>query len=149
MSSNTYSFINTQCSLVGPGGNINLGQGAAVGDEGIKIAPTGDVNTMTIGADGTPMHSLHADHSGMVSVQLLKTSPVNQLLAEMYGIQTSSSVMHGQNVISLTNNVTGDTIVCTFCAFKKAPELEYKKEGGFNVWEFQAGVISRVLGGNT
>ncbi len=38
-------------------------------------------NTMTIGADGEVMHSLHADKSGTVTVNLLKTSPTNKTVA--------------------------------------------------------------------
>ncbi len=38
----------------------------------------GPKNTMTIGADGEVMHSLHADKSGTVTVNLLKTSPTNK-----------------------------------------------------------------------
>ena len=39
----TYSFLDIQATLVGPGGAINLGSGAALDDEGISITPTSDV----------------------------------------------------------------------------------------------------------
>ena len=144
----TYSFLDVQAALVGPGGAVNLGQGAAVSDEGIDVEAEGDINTMTIGADGTPMHSLHANKGGHFTVRLLKTSPVNKQLAQMYAVQTAASATHGQNTLSISNNKSGDVITCQVVAFKKAAKIEYKKEGGFNEWAFDAGIISRTLGGN-
>ncbi len=144
----TYSFLDCHAALVGPGGSINLGAGAAVSEEGITIEPAEDINTMTIGADGKPMHSLHANKSGHLTVTLLKTSPVNKQLALMYAFQTAAGANHGQNTISVTNNQTGDVITCQVVAFKKAPPLKYAKEGGTNEWTFDAGLIDRTLGDN-
>lgn len=144
----TYSFLDVKCALVGPGGSVNLASGAAAAEEGISIDPTEAINTMTIGADGTPMHSLHANKSGKATVRLLKTSPVNQLLAVLYSLQTSVSSNHGQNTITLTNVQTGDVITMTQVAFQMAPSLTYAKEGGINEWTFDCGVIDRALGGN-
>lgn len=145
----TYSFLDVNCSLVGPGGAINLGQGAAVSEEGITIEPAEDIDSMTIAADGTPMHSLHANKSGTVTVRLLKTSPVNQKLAQLYAFQTASGVNHGQNTVSLSNSSTQDAVTCRQVAFKRAPTLTYAKEGGMNEWTFNAGIIDRALGAVT
>jgi hypothetical protein len=145
----TYSFLDCNVAIVGPGGAINLGAGAATSEEGISVNPTGDIDSMHIGADGTPMHSLHADKSGEVSVRLLKTSPVNQRLSQMYALQTSSGSNHGQNTISISNSVTQDSITCQQVAFKRAPNLTYAKEGGTVEWQFNAGIIDRSLGSQT
>lgn len=74
----TYSFMDVTASLSGPTGEIDLGYGSASSEEGITVAMGGPKNTMTIGADGEVMHSLHADKSGTVTVNLLKTSPTNK-----------------------------------------------------------------------
>jgi hypothetical protein len=142
----TYSFLDNNCAIVGPGGSVNLAAGAGAADEGITISPSEAINTMAVGADGTPMHSLHANKSGKATVTLLKTSPVNQQLAQMYAFQTSAGANHGQNTISLANSLTGDTVTCQIVAFAKAPELKYAKEAGNNVWEFDCGIIDRTLG---
>ena len=144
--SHTYSFLDVNAAIVGPGGSFGLGSGAGSSDEGITIEPSGDINTMTIGADGTPMHSLHADKSGKVTVRLLKTSPVNAQLSAMYAFQTSAGSNHGQNTITVANNKTGDTITCQICAFERAPTITYAKEAGINEWAFAAGIIDRTLG---
>jgi hypothetical protein len=144
----TYSFIDTHCAITGPGGVVNLAQGAGAAEEGIDIEATEDINTMIIGADGTAMHSLHANKSGHITVRLQKTSNVNQQLSLMYALQTQSSSSHGQNTITLANTKSGDVITCQQVAFKKAPPLKYGKEAGFNEWTFDAGIIDRTLGGN-
>ncbi len=74
----TYSFMDVSASLTGPTGKIELGYGSANSEEGITVAMSGPKNTMTIGADGEPMQSLHADKSGTITVNLLKTSPTNK-----------------------------------------------------------------------
>ena len=85
----TYSFLDVTASLTGPTGVIDLGQGSANSEEGITQTMGGNKNTMTIGADGEVMHSLHADKSGTITVTLLKTSPVNKKLSLAYNAQTS------------------------------------------------------------
>lgn len=142
----TYSFLDTVVSMTGPGGVINLGSGAGNTKEGIKIEAAEDIDHMDIGADGTAMHSLHANKSGSISVYLQKTSPVNAQLQQMYNFQTSSSALHGQNVISVNNPVSGDKVLCQLVAFKKAVPLTYAEDAGMNEWVFNAGQIDRVLG---
>ena len=147
MSTLTYSFLSIVAGLTGPGGAINLGQGAGASEEGIQIEPTGEIDTMTIGADGTGMHTLHADKSGRVVIRYYKASPTNALLSAMYAFQTSSPAQHGQNTISIVDSVRGDVITCRQCAFQKAPSLTYGKEAGLVEWEFSAVAIDRTLGG--
>ena len=51
--SNTYSFLDVNAGIVGPGGAFSLGNGAGVSDEGITVAASEDIGAMTIGADGS------------------------------------------------------------------------------------------------
>lgn len=142
----TYSFQDTQATLAGPTGVIDLGYGASVSDEGISVDPSGDKSTMTIGADGEGMHSLHADKSGTVTVRLLKTSPQNAKLMAMFDAQTLSSALHGQNLITVRNSVSGDITTARSCAFKKRPKIEYKKDGDIIEWVFDSIKIDTILG---
>jgi len=143
---NTYSFKDVSASLAGPTGSANLAYGAAIAEEGISIDMTGDKNTMHIGADGTPMHSLHADKSGTVVIRTLKVSPLNAILQTMYDQQQLSSTLWGQNVIIVRENQSGDITTAQFCAFKKKPNIKYAKEADVLEWEFHAGYIDTVLG---
>ena len=145
----TYSFLNVYCALVGPGGAISLGNGAAVSDEGITLSPVGDRDTMVTGADGSVMHTLNADKSGKLMVRLLKTSPVNAQLSTMFALQTVSSALHGLNVITIRDTARGDVATARQVAFAKLPVLSYTKAGAVQEWEFNAGIVDVLLGSGT
>lgn len=142
-----YSFLDIACALVGPGVTANLGNGAAVAEEGISIAAANDKNTMTVGADGNGQHSLHADKSGMFTVRLLKTSPMNAVLAAAYALQTNNPALHGTNTMVLTDKQRGDLVSAQQVAFKKMPDLNYAKVGDLVEWQFDAVKINFLLGG--
>lgn len=145
----TYSFLDVTAAINGVGGNINLGAGAAVSEEGITIEAVEDKSIMTIGADGQGMHSLVASEASMVTVRLLKTSPTNAQLMEMYKRNTVSSANHGRNTITIRNPSTGDNITLQKVAFKKRPSITYAKEGGIIEWNFDAIKTDTVLGVGT
>ena len=145
----TYSFLDVVASMSGAGGSINLGAGAAVSEEGITVEAVEDKNIMTIGADGQGMHSLVASEASTVTVRLLKTSPVNNQLMEMYKVDTASSANHGRNTITIRNSATGDNITLQQVAFKKRPSITYAKEAGMNEWTFDAIKTGTVLGTGT
>jgi Bacteriophage KPP10, Structural protein ORF10 len=142
----TYSFLDVNAAITGPGGAFSLGSGAANSEEGINVEPHEDIDTLQVGADGSPMHSLNANKSGKVTVSLLKTSPVNALLAAMLAFQRTSGANHGQNTISIVNKSSGDAITCQLCAFARVPNVSYKKNGENLEWTFNAGIIDLGLG---
>ncbi|MGA5939141.1 phage structural protein [Escherichia coli] len=125
----TYSFMDVTATLTGPTGSIDLGYGSASSEEGIVVAMGGPKNTMTIGADGEVMHSLHADKSGTITVNLLKTSPTNKKLSLAYNAQSQSSATWGNNVIVIRNKVSGDIITARSVAFQKQPDNANAKAG--------------------
>jgi hypothetical protein len=142
----TYSFMDVAATIVGPGGSFSLGYGACNAEEGITIAMVENKNTMTIGADGCVMHSLHAGNGGTVTVRFLKTSTTNQLLSEMLDLQRVSSALWGNNTIVISDPARGDQISCTQCAFQRWPNVTYAKDGGTQEWIFDAGAINGILG---
>lgn len=142
----TYSFMDVQASIIGPGGAFQLGYGQANAEEGITIQRTGDKNTMTIGADGEGMHSLHADKSGTITLRYLKTAPINQKLMALATAQSVSSSLWGQNVITVTQSASGDVTTGRAAAFKKIPDLNYKKDGDVVEWVFDVVKIDTMLG---
>ena len=140
----TYSFVYVNCTLRGPGGSIILSDGGTA-KEGITIAMTQDVSAMVIGADGSGMHSIHADQSGRITVRLLKNSPINAALMAMFNYQRLPAY-GGQNIISLSNAYWGDEITCTGVAFVKQPDYVASEDGGMNEWAFNAIYIDQRLG---
>lgn len=143
----TYSFKNVSATITGPGAvGLNIGAGAANAEEGITIESVEDKNVMTIGADGQGQHSLIASDAVKITVRILKTSPTNAALMALYDLQSASSSLWGQNVITVTDSGRGDVTVVQGCAFKKRPTLTYAKEGGMNEWEFDGIAATSVLG---
>jgi len=142
----TYSFLEVQATLVGPGGAIPLASGAGVSEEGINIDPSAEVNTMTIGADGEGMHALHADKSGKITVRILKTSLTNGLLSAMLAFQRQGAGTHGINTITIVDMARGETVTCQGVAFTRQPALAYGKEAQLVEWEFAAIKIDSQLG---
>lgn len=143
----TYSFKDVQATLTGPGGSISLGDGSGAAEEGITCEQIEEKTTMQIGADGSVAYSLHAAECFRITVRLLKTSPTNQQLQQMYAVQKTSSLFWGQGTLVVTNVVTGDQYNCAQVAFVKFPSNNFAKEARNVEWEFYAGVVDTVLGG--
>ncbi|MER0200191.1 DUF3277 family protein [Klebsiella quasipneumoniae] len=141
-----YSFLDISASLAGPTGAIELGAGSANSQEGIVVAMTEAKNTMTIGADGEGMHSLHGGKSGTITVTLLKTSPVNKKLSLMYNAQSQSSSTWGNNVIVVRNKASGDIATARGVAFQKQPDWNNPKVAGTVAWVFDCIKIDELLG---
>ncbi|HFE8496583.1 MULTISPECIES: phage structural protein [Raoultella] len=141
-----YSFLDVSGTFAGPTGSIELGSGSANSEEGITVTMTEAKNTMTIGADGEVMHSLHGGKSGIITVTLMKTSPVNKKLSLMYNAQSQSSALWGNNVIVLRNKVSGDIVTARSVAFQKQPDWNNPKVAGTVSWVFDGGKIDELLG---
>ncbi len=141
----TYSFLDVQCAVTGPGGQFSISEGG-IAEEGITIEYDEDKTTLTVGADGSFMHSLHGGNAGRATIRLLKTSPINAQLSAMYNSDRITAANWGRNVISIRNPVTGDTFTLQGCAFAKFPTNTNAKEGGVNEWVFACGSIDPRLG---
>lgn len=146
MANYTYSFLDVHATISGPGGSFQLGAGAGNAAEGISVEFTEDKDRLVFGADGSPMHSLVASKGGKVLCRILKTSPTNYLLAQLYNFQLASSLVWGQNVITIFNPISGDDYTATQCAFTKFPRNDFSKEAGMIEYDFNCGVLDVVLG---
>jgi structural protein KPP10_ORF10 len=141
----SYSFTDVVMSLSGPTGSLDLGYGNAVAEEGIDVDMLEDKNTVTTGADGEIMHSMHAGNTGRMTLRLLKTSPQNAKLMVMYNAQKTATALWGKNLILVRQTAAGDTHTGRQMAFQKKASVGYKKVGAFLEWPF-VGVVESVLG---
>lgn len=142
----TYSFLDVNAAISGPGGSFSIGSNSGAAEEGIDVEPSEDKNTMVIGADGSPMHSLHAGKPGKITIRLLKTSPFNRMLDQMYNFQAQSSANWGQNTLTIRDKARGDLVNGQQVAFKKRAALKFAKDANTNEWEFDVGVLNETLG---
>ncbi|ABS68868.1 putative bacteriophage protein [Xanthobacter versatilis] len=138
--------MNVTASIVGTGGSFSLGYGSDNAEEGISVSMLEDKNTMMVGADGGVMHSLHAGRAGSITVRLLKTSPVNKQLMDLYRFQTSTPANHGANTLTVRDTMRGDVVVAQKVAFRKIPDNSYAKAGNILEWVFDCGIIDEKLG---
>jgi len=134
--------------MTGPGFTIPLGAGSGNAKEGIDIAQLDEFGHLEVGADGTPMHSLHVNKAARITVRLLKTSPINNLLSLAAAYQRQSGALHGQNTLSIANPATGDFITCQKVGFEKVPDIKYAEDGGMIDWTFLGGITDVLLGAN-
>jgi Protein of unknown function (DUF3277) len=141
-----YSFLDVVATLVGPNGTVSLGSNSGVSEEGVSFSFSEDQDTMTIGADGTGMHSLHAGQAGTVSVRFLKSSPTNAILDALYQADRNVPSTSGQNTIVVTWLAGGDVTTAFQCAFKKFPDVVYGKDAALLEWVFNSIRITPLLG---
>ena len=134
----TYSFADIFVTIAGGGGVVQLGYGSGAAEEGLTFEPIDERTKMTIGADGSGMHSLIQSRAARMIVRLLKTSPANAQLHGMFTTQSASSLLWGQNLVTLTNAVSGDQYSAAGTAFTKEPPNLWAKEANIIEWEFMA-----------
>jgi hypothetical protein len=133
-------------SIVGPNGMFSIGSEAGVAKEGITVEMVEDKGTMTIGADGSGMHSLHAGKGGRITVRLLKNSLTNALLSAMYSADTSDGSQYGQNTIGVAWLTAGDVCTGRQCGFVRFPSIVYSEDGPMLEWVFNCIKIDHMLG---
>jgi Protein of unknown function (DUF3277) len=144
-----YSFMDVEAILTGPhaDGLVLGGPQSASAEEGITITFGEETNTQTIGADGSVMNSLHASRAGTATFRLLKTSPQNKALMEVYNFQRLQSNRWGRNHITVQDISRGDLYTLDGCAFVRVPTNSYAKIGNTIEWEFHVSLIDPRLGG--
>lgn len=143
--SGVYTFLDVQVAIKGPGGNFDIAS-SGVSDEAVRIAMKADKNTMVTGANGDGMHSLRASNAAGLSISLLKSATGNAQLNQLYRYQKTSAAYWGQNIVTISNPVTGDAMIFTGGAFAKQTDIGYSSEGGMNVWPFDFIDSDQVLG---
>lgn len=142
----TYSFLDVTATIVGPNVTTTLGSGSGNAEEGITVAFNEDQSTMTIGADGSGMHSIHGGQAGAISVRLLKSSPTNKILEAAYYAERANPSAAGQNTIVISWLGGGDVYSGRQCAFRKFPDNSYGKDANMLEWAFNVINLNALLG---
>jgi hypothetical protein len=146
----TYAFENVVASISGPGGQFTLsGPETAAAEEAITITWGEEMNTATIGADGSVMNSMHSARAGTCTFRLMKTSPLVQQLVQMITFQHQSSAFWGRNTITIRDTARGDAYTLDGCAWKRFPTNSYAKIGNVLEFELDVALIDSNLGPGT
>jgi len=137
----SYSLMNVNATLSGPGAQISLGYGAAVAKEGITAEMLEEKDGLLVGADGSIMHSLRGGNAGRISVRLLKTAPANAALSIAYNFQRTNASFWGQNILMISDVQRGDVVTATNLAFTKFPTVTWAEDGNTLDWVFTGNVL--------
>lgn len=141
----TYSFLSVQASIIGPGLNAQIGSTSGAAKDGLSTEFDEDKTTVTTGADGTIMTSLRASMTGRITVRLLKTSPINQILNTAFNFQRAGAGNWGQNSLRIVDKVRGDVVSGSQMSFVRHPANTWSEEGNILEWSF-IGIVREVLG---
>jgi hypothetical protein len=143
----TYAFQDVTASLSGPGGTLTLsGAETAAAEEGITVTWGEELNTQTIGADGSVMNSMHSARAGTATFRLMKTSPLNAMISSMIKYQHQSSALWGRNTITIADTARGDLYTLVGCAWVRFPTNTYAKVGNVLEYELHVALIDTNLG---
>jgi hypothetical protein len=144
----TYSFVDVVATISGPGaGTFTIsGPDTATAEEGITVTWGEEMNTQSIGADGSVMNSLHAAMAGTCNIRLQKISPVNSQLSSIIRYQRASSAFWGQNVITIRDLARGDVYTLAGCAWVRFPVNSYAKVGNVLDYELHVAQVDPNLG---
>ncbi len=140
-----YSFLDCNDTISGPGGSFALKGGNA--PEGITIIADNDMTETVTGADGHIMHSLmEQGHTVTVTVNLLKTSPVNSQLMQLLDSQRQSASTWGANTISLTDKHLNDDYTVAEAAFIRVADNTWGAAAGTTTWTLRGRMTSSTMG---
>jgi hypothetical protein len=143
----TYGFQDVTASLSGPGGAFTIsGPETAAAEEGITITWGEESNSQTIGADGSVMNSMHSARAGTVTFRLMKTSPNNQRIMQLFSWQHQSTAYWGRNTITIADTARGDLYTLVGCAWVRVPTNSYAKVGNTLEYELHVALIEANLG---
>jgi hypothetical protein len=144
----TYSFLNIQASVQGPGLAAQIGSNSGAAKDGLSTAFDEDKTSVTTGADGSIMTSLRASMTGRITIRLLKTSPINAVLNAAFNFQRSSAANTGQNNLRVVDKARGDVVTGRQMSFVKHPDNVWSEEGNILEWTF-IGIVNETLGAGT
>jgi hypothetical protein len=141
----TYSFLNVQASIIGPGLVAQLGASAGAAKEGLSTEFDEDKTTVTTGADGAIMTSLRASQTGRIIVRLLKTSPYNAVLSNAFNFQRVSAINWGNNLVRIVDKARGDVVTGRQMSFVRYPSNTWGEDGNTLEWTLM-GIVNEILG---
>jgi hypothetical protein len=144
----TYAFADVSAQISGPGAQAFTisGPDTAAAEEGITITWGEEMNTQSIGADGSVMNSMHSSMAGTCNIRLQKISPVNAMLSHLINVQRLSSALWARNIITIRDVARNDLYTLLGCAWVRFPVNSYAKVGNVLDYELHVPQVDPNLG---
>ena len=140
-----YAFANIAGTVAGPGGVVSIGYPNGNAKEGLHVEYLEAKDAMVVGSDGSVMHSLRSGNAARVSVYLLKTSPINALLSNLYNFQRTQASYWGINTIAISDVQRGDVGAGSQMAFERHTGVAWAEDANIMQWNFQGNWL-QILG---
>jgi hypothetical protein len=137
--------MNVAGSIAGPGGVVSIGYPNGNAKEGLHVEYLEAKDAMVVGADGAIMHSLRSGNAARVTVNLLKTSPTNALLSNLYNFQRTQASFWGLNTIAISDVQRGDVGAGSQMAFERHTGVVWAEDANIMQWSFQGNWL-QILG---
>ena len=143
MAQRTYSFVDVSCALTFAGIIPYVITGEGVGS--INVSMSTDKTSHDIAADGSVMISKIPGSNGAIAISLQQTSQANRIMKMWYNyVLASPSSEWANNSLTITNLVTGETIIATSVSPQKRADLPLQAQGQQRVWNLMAADIQEM-----
>lgn len=103
------------------------------GDDQVKLAPTTELVSMKVGADGKGVYNLGADISGTLSLKLLAASASNDILAADYALLRAGEFSGGPVYVKSTHGTA--LFAGTFVIKSWPTDFGFGREDTGRTWE--------------
>lgn len=115
-------------------------------DDAITAEPMADMSSSKVGIDGDVSRSTSTDRRATVTITLMQTSPSNDVLSALVGID----IITGGRLCTLTiqNLLQRDLLVAPQAWIKRRTNLAYGREAGDREWQFECLPTVWFVGGS-
>ena len=137
----THSLAKTSLSIAG----INISAGAGKGSL-VKVTPSGDWRSVTVGIQGDVCVNENADHSATFELTLLHSATLNKQLQSLLNLTTGQDGSVGIGAFQLTDLASGSEISGD-CVLTAPPEWDVQTEVQNAVWKGTILQATYKLGG--
>lgn len=113
----------------------------------VEIAPSSDLSSMQVGADGEVARSISSNKTCTVTITLQQTSPSNDVLSGMIEIDSlTGGVLFPISVLDLRGRTV---FLASQCWINKRPTLTFGQEVSDRSWELTTGSPSVWFSGGS
>jgi hypothetical protein len=136
-----YSFEDTSIAVEHPSfGAVFSAYGTGIGQ--VTIAYANDVTVHDVAADLAVIVSKSVKKNGTVTIECLQTSELNSYLMKLTNyIESASPAEFARARITVRNNSTGETFVCTGVSHQKKADTAYASQAQNKSWALMAANI--------
>lgn len=109
------------------------------GDDVVVVAENSDVSTLLIGADGSSLVSVSADHAAQISIKLQHTSPMHRYLHQKLKQTRARGANATAFSFTVKDKVSGEGGTADQCYIKQAPGDSKGKNASVREWQLFTG----------